>query len=81
MAIPLDLFPDISKHDKDFFENVLITMRDDEIGQICKTDPVILSVGKRMWLKDRLKDKRFEIRNLLWRLFISVLSNSKNLVK
>lgn len=46
-----------------FLKEVLYKLRNDEIGSICKRDPFIIIIGKRLWMKSRLKmDKQGEVR-------------------
>ncbi|KAJ8032369.1 hypothetical protein HOLleu_25883 [Holothuria leucospilota] len=42
----------------EFSVNILRKFRSDEIGSTCRTDPVILNVGKRLWDKGRAKERK-----------------------
>ncbi|XP_071830672.1 uncharacterized protein [Apostichopus japonicus] len=57
----------------EFSVNILYKFRGDEVGSICREDPVILNVGKRLWDKGRAKEnKKTEVRK-------SVMSDMRRL--
>ncbi|PIK40701.1 hypothetical protein BSL78_22456 [Apostichopus japonicus] len=60
MAKP-DLTP--GQNLSEFEQEILTRFRSDEVGEICRTDPVIVSIGQRLWDKGRNKaDKKTEVR-------------------
>nr|XP_054749856.1 uncharacterized protein LOC129255532 [Lytechinus pictus] len=58
----------LNKHDDEvedplFFNNVLCAFNEDNIGKICHTDNMILTVGRRLWHKEKRKfDKKVEVK-------------------
>nr|XP_054753532.1 uncharacterized protein LOC129259256 [Lytechinus pictus] len=53
---------------EDFVADILSKFRDDEIGDMCKTDPVLLTIGRRLWSKQKRKvDKKTEVRKSVMR--------------
>lgn len=72
VSIPLSLLTKLDGAD-DFLCEVLCKLREDDIGKICKTDPLIIMVGKRLYMKNKLKaDKKNEVRK-------SVMSSMRRL--
>ena len=62
VALPLSLFGQ-QEVDKEFEKEILARFQNDDIGNLCRTDPVIRLVGKRLWQKNEKKpDKRNEVR-------------------
>ena len=54
------LWPEV---DKEFEQEILAKFQNDDVGNLCRTDPVIRLVGKRLWQKNEKKtDKRNEVR-------------------
>ncbi len=53
----------LRKVSDDFRDNILLKLRDDAVGKLCKSDDTIVAVGKRMYEKMRRKvDKADEVR-------------------
>ena len=51
------------KEDTRFVMNVLGKFRDDAVGKMCTTDPVLMEIGKKLWSKEKRKvDRKAEVR-------------------
>ena len=62
VALPLSFFGQ-QEVDKEFEQEILAKFQNDDVGNLCRTDPVIRLVGKRLWQKNEKKpDKRNEVR-------------------
>ncbi|KAJ8018484.1 hypothetical protein HOLleu_43501 [Holothuria leucospilota] len=63
----------VNQNISEFQREILCRFRSDEVGEICRNDPVIVSIGKRLWDKGRNKeDKKLEVRK-------SVMSDMRRL--
>lgn len=53
---------------EDFVADILSKFRNDDIGEMCKNDPVLLQIGRRLWSKQKRKvDKKTEVRKSVMR--------------
>ena len=72
-SIPLSLMTPNDDISEDFRRDILCKFRDTEVGDICRTDPVVLSIGKQLWRKGmNKKDKVTEVKK-------SVMSDMRRL--
>ncbi|XP_030840614.1 uncharacterized protein LOC115923643 [Strongylocentrotus purpuratus] len=65
-GVPVNLMegkdPVYQKH-PDFVTDILSRFQNDDVGNTCRTDKVIVNVGHRLWTKHRSKkDKKLEVR-------------------
>ncbi|XP_030848126.1 uncharacterized protein LOC105437122 isoform X3 [Strongylocentrotus purpuratus] len=65
-AVPVSLLMSnvqVNEDVSEFTTEILSKFRDDEIGEVCRTDEVITNIGQRLWSKERSKrDKRSQVR-------------------
>ena len=65
-AVPVSLLVSdvhIDKEIPEFTKEILSKFHDDDIGELCRTDKVIVNFGKRVWMKERSKqDKKSQVR-------------------
>ncbi|PIK62255.1 hypothetical protein BSL78_00778, partial [Apostichopus japonicus] len=60
ISLPLSALS-LHEEDSNFNESILKKMRDDEVGQLAKSDPSIVTIGKCLWQEKRnKKDKLIE---------------------
>ena len=55
LHVPAPFLPLMNDSDSSFISEVLSKFRQDEIGKICQSDPVLREIGKRLWLKQKKK--------------------------
>ena len=51
VSIPLRWLPILNGHSCDFLKEILLKIRNDAVGIICKNGELIVTVGKRLWIK------------------------------
>ncbi|XP_033101539.1 uncharacterized protein LOC117104801 [Anneissia japonica] len=63
VPVPVSLMSCANTYGGDFFNEVLSKFRQDDIGGVCTTDPILIHIGQRLWYKIKTKqDKKMEVR-------------------
>lgn len=51
VSIPMELINELESESRGYIENILSKFREDEVGNLCKNDPVIVFYGRQEYIK------------------------------